>query len=320
MLRLLVVVLAASLLSGGMVSSAAQGNGAAPAAVQAKKKCKLVKKKVRGKVRKVRVCKKVKPKAKPAPSLPAKVSVTLDSAHAATASISAGSGGTLSAGSATLTVPAGAVAATTTVTMTPVTQLGGLGGKVLGAVQFQPDGLRFLKPVTLTFPVSSASGLKGFSYSGDGSDFHLYPVKVEGGKATLELVHFSGYGVGEQLPPPAVAKLRTQLNAVVKPAVQQAKGDAAYFEFALIRSWAFVIELASVPSGFVMLWDELQALVADIGAALRKFADDRHSKCVATHDIVGTGKDVKYALWLVFPAARAHAARAGTSRRNDLCA
>ena len=261
----LVLVWPARCCMGGAVSSAAQATGAVPTALDAKKKCTLVKKKVRGKVRKVRVCKKVKKKAKPkpAPSLPAKVSVTLDSAHAATASISAGSGGTLSAGSATLTVPAGAVAATTTVTMTPVTRLGGLGGKVLGAVQFQPDGLRFFKPVTLTFPVSSTSGLKGFSYSGDGSDFHLYPVKVEGGKATLELVHFSGYGVGEQLPSPAVDKVRKHLNSVVKPAVEQAKRDSAYFEFALIRTWEFVLEMAALPSaGFVELLGDLQALLS----------------------------------------------------------
>ena len=293
------------MLVGGVASSAAQVAGVMPAAVQAKKKCKVVKKKVRGKVRKVRVCKKVKPAKPAAPSLPSKVSVTLDSVHAATGSISAASGGTLSAGSATLTVPPGAVAAATTVTMTPVTRLGGLGGKVLGAVQFEPDGLRFQKPVSLTFPVSSTSGLKGFSYTGDGSNFHLYPVKVESGKATLELIHFSGYGVGEQLPPPAVVKLRQRLNSVVKPAVEQAKRDSKYFEFATFRAWEFVLELAALPTGeFVKFWDELQALEADLAVALRRLIDDQHQKCVDTHDIVQTAKHIRYALWLVLPLPR----------------
>lgn len=296
-LRLLAIVIAALLLAGGTVSSAAREAGAAPS-VSAKKKCKLVKKRVHGKIRKVRVC----TKPKPAPSLPSKVSVTLDSAHAATASISAESGATLTAGAATLTVPAGAVAQTTTVTMTPVSKLGGLKGRIAGAVQFEPDGLQLLKPVTLTIDVTSTSGLEAFTYAGNGTDFHLYPVKIEGGKATVDLIHFSGYGVGEGLPSPSVAKVRQFLTTVVKPAVEQATRDSRYFAFAAFRTWELVFEMVALSTDdFVKLYEDLQAVEADLGAALRKFADDQHSKCVETHDIVRTGKETEYTLWLVLP-------------------
>ena len=282
--------------------------GVAPA-VEAKKKCRFVKKKVHGKVRKVRVCTKVKPK--PAPSLPSKVSVTLDSAHAATAAVSADSGATLSAGAATLTVPPGAVAQATTVTMTPVSKLGGLKGQIVGAVQFKPDGLQFVKPVTLTIEVPSTSGLKAFTYAGNGTDFHLYPVKIAGGKATVDLIHFSGYGVGEGLPSPAVAKVRQFLTTVVKPQVAAAKSDSGQFAYAAFRTWELVLEMAALPTDdFVKLYPELLAVEADLGAALRKFADDEHMRCVETHDIVRTARDVEYARWLVFPLATLAGAQA----------
>jgi hypothetical protein len=283
--------------AGGSMATAAREAGTVPS-TDAKKKCKYVKKRVHGHIKKVRVC----TKPKPAPSLPSKVTVTLDSAHAATASISADAGATLTAGAATLTVPAGAVAQTTTVTMTPVSKLGGLKGRIAGAFQFEPDGLQLLKPVTLTIDVGSTSGLKAFTYAGNGTDFHLYPVKIEGGKATLDLIHFSGYGVGEGLPKPSVAKVRQFLTSVVKPAVEQAKGDSRYFTFAAFRTWELVLEMASLSKDdFVALYPDLQAVQADLGVALRKLADDQHRKCAETHDIVGTAKETEYTLWLVLP-------------------
>ena len=286
----------------GAVGSAATDAGQAGTvpSTDAKKKCKIVKKRVHGHIKKVRVC--TKPKPKPVPSLPSKVTVTLDSAHAATASISADSGATLTAGAATLTVPAGAVAQTTTVTMTPVSKLGGLKGRIAGAFQFEPDGLQLLKPVTLTIDVGSTSGLKAFTYAGNGTDFHLYPVKIEGGKATLDLIHFSGYGVGEGLPQPAVAKVRQFLTTKVKPLVEQAKGDSRYFAVAALSTWELLLEMAALPTDdFVELYPDFQAVQAELAAALRKFADDQHRKCAETHDIVGTAKETEYTLILVVP-------------------
>jgi hypothetical protein len=282
------------LLAAGTTTAAVHQAGATPLAV-AKKKCKIVKKKVHGRVRKVRVCKKVKPKPTPTPSLPASVSVTLDSAHAATASIGAADGGTLSAGGATLTVPAGAVAGATTVTMTPVAQVGGLRGHVLAAVQFAPDGLQFQKPVTLTIPVSSTNAVQGFTYGANGSGFHLYPVTVQDGKATFELVHLSGYGIGEELPPPAVDRLRKYLNTEVKPAVEKATHDSRYFVLAVIAADQFVLELVDLPSAeFRDFYPELKALLSDVAVALRLFADDQHLKCVELHEIVETAKELRY--------------------------
>jgi hypothetical protein len=298
-LRLLALVLVVSLLAGSVGSSTAQGTGAAPS-VEAKKKCKRVKRKVHGRTRTVRVCRKVRP----APTLPSKVSVTLDSEHAATASISAASGGSLTAGGVTLTVPAGAVSSTTRVTMTPVTRLGGLRGQVLGAVEFQPDGARLLKPVTLTIAVPSTSDLVAFSYAGNGGAFHLYPLKVDAGKATLELVHFSGYGVGEHLPGPSFASLLRQLNAEVKPIVKQAGENPAVFEQAVSRysTWKTEVDRLAAAKR-AKFTQSIHALEFDLAVALRVLASEQHDKCVGTHDVVGTGKAINHALDLLAAAS-----------------
>ena len=298
-LALLTAVCGGGFAANNLTSIDGARAGASPA-LQAKKKCKIVKKRVHGHIKRVRVC--TKPKPKPKPSLPSKVTVTLDSAHATTASIGADSGATLTAGAATLTVPAGAVAQTTTVTMTPVSKLGGVKGRIVGAFEFKPDGLQLVKPVTLTIEVPSTSGLKAFTYAGNGTGFHLYPMKVEGGKATLDLFHFSGYGVGDGLPKPAVAKVRQFLTTVVKPTIEQAKGDSRYFAVAALMTWELLLEMAALPTDdFVELYPDLQAVQADLGVALRKLADDQHAKCVETHDIVGTAKEMEYTLVLVVP-------------------
>jgi hypothetical protein len=274
--------------------------GAAPA-LQAKKKCKLVKKRVHGKVRKVRVC----TKAKPAASLPSRVSVTLDSAHAATASISADSGATLSAGPATLTVPAGAVAETTSVTMTPVTRLGGLRGQLLGAVQVQPDGLRLLRPVTLTIDVPSSSGVQAFSYARNGSDFHLYPLEVEAGKATLKLFHFSGYGVGERLPPPSVTSVQEWFT-LAKRAIDIAKRNptVSNYELATLHTVSALLHWGELPYAVKLKHEfhpSFKSLKNDLAVALRRLADAEHAKCVANHEIVETGKNLNLAYELARP-------------------
>ncbi|GEM_PF-6819710 len=165
-----------------------------------------------------------KPVATPSPSVPAATAslptasvaasatsnlglanVHTDDAHAATAAISA-DGGTVSATGAdtttyTLTIPAGALPGTTTISLYPVTGLTGLPtGAALGAaVQFLPDGLQLLAPATLT--IQLASGIPqpstGLAWKGDGAGIHARPAFVEGRTVTMQVLHFSGDGVGD---------------------------------------------------------------------------------------------------------------------------
>jgi hypothetical protein len=257
----------------------------APSAL-AKKKCTTVVKIVNGHKRKVRVCHTVKPKA-----LPTSVSVTLDGAHAATASVTADTGATLTAGRVTLTVPAGAVSAPTNITMTPVTRVAGLPGTVLGAVQFEPDGLQLLKPIELTFDVSTASGLGAFTYSGNGTEFHLYPMKVENGRATLELTHFSGYGAGQGLPPPSVARLRTELETFVKPQVLLATTNSGAFKDAVERyvSWKKEMSLLS-PRLRAQFAKSVGSFEDALAVGLKNVGDEYHSDCLKEHDLSGVAK------------------------------
>jgi hypothetical protein len=256
----------------------APASGQAPDEV-AKKKCKLVVKKVHGHKRKVRVC------SKPKRTLPTKVSVTPDPAHAASAPITAEQGGTITAGHATLTVPAGAVADTTTVTMTPVTKIGGLPGTVLAAAQFQPE-VPLLKPVTLTIDVSSTRGLKGFSYRGNGSDFRLYPLKIVGGKATLELFHFSGYGIGRALPNRSVAQLRHELNTLLEPKVLQAELHSGVFEEALSLYVDWYSDLLYLPRSQQDKFSrDINRLEASLAKGMKNFIDDLMDDCVSRHDL-----------------------------------
>jgi len=60
-------------------------------------------------------------------------------------------GGTISAGPHTLIIPPGAVLNPTTITMTAPTGLG------VNAVKFQPEGLRFVTPASLTMSYSNCS-------------------------------------------------------------------------------------------------------------------------------------------------------------------
>ncbi|HEX9415423.1 MAG TPA: hypothetical protein VF895_01810 [Gaiellaceae bacterium] len=256
----------------------APASSTAPVAA-AKKKCKVVVKKVHGKKRKVRVC----PKGK---TLPASVSVTLDRAHAAAAPISPDAGGTVKTGRATLSFPADAVVSTTKVTVTPVTHVGGLSGSVLGAVQLEPEGLQLLKPVTLTIDVSSTSGLKAFSYAGTGRDFHLYPLKLAGGKATLELFHFSGYGVGKGLPSPAVQRLRDRLNSLVELKVLQAETHSGVFEEALGVYLGWLHDVNGLPGDEAGKFArDVARLEASLAKGMKNFVDDYIDDCVNSHDL-----------------------------------
>ena len=126
-----------------------------------------------------------------------RVTPQVDPAHAVTATIGR-DGGTISAGSTTLTVPAGAL--TDPIAITLDTAHGPRGLAVRGRGQgarFAPDGLLFLKPAILSFPIPAGYGptdAHGFGFTGDGSDLHLTPPRFVGNRVELDVWHFSGAG------------------------------------------------------------------------------------------------------------------------------
>lgn len=138
-------------------------------------------------------------------SMSRSVKVTLDSGRSAGAVISA-DGGIISATAAdgsrfTLSFPVKSVLGAKEVTLTPVSAMEGLplSGRLVAAVQLEPEGLRLFKPATLTIELPDpvpAENLIGFAYSGSGEGFHLTSLEVSGATLTFQLMHFSGVGAG----------------------------------------------------------------------------------------------------------------------------
>ena len=153
----------------------------------------------------------------PSPKDAAAVSPVLDEARAVKQVISAG-GGQITATAAdgtrfTLVVPPQALLSEVEITMTPVAQVGQfpLSGGLAAAVQLEPEGLLLWEPASLTIepavPVPVPDQLS-FTWHERGERFHLYPLQVDPSSITMNLVHFSGYGVGrgtdaeaDELPP-----------------------------------------------------------------------------------------------------------------------
>lgn len=145
--------------------------------------------------------------AMPAPN-PLTVRASTDTAQSNSAVITI-QGGSLSATSAdgtqfTLTLPKDALLQDTKITLTPVTAVEGLplSGGLVAAVQLEPDGLELLRPGTLTMelpkPLPSNDLLTvGFTYAGNGQEFHLNPSSIQGQTITQTLYHFSGKGSGQ---------------------------------------------------------------------------------------------------------------------------
>ncbi len=135
---------------------------------------------------------------------PVKVSVRRDSLRTSSATVGPAGGTITAAGSDstrfTLTIPPKALDGDSTITMTPVSAIEGLplSGGLVAAVHFEPEGLRFNRPVELRIdppgdaPVEQQVGL---GYLGEGKDLHLYPLD-RGRALTMRLLHFSGYGIG----------------------------------------------------------------------------------------------------------------------------
>src|SRR5436190_1956077 len=105
----------------------------------------------------------------------------------------------ITAGGLTLTVPPGALVDTVHITLTPIASLRGtpLDSSVIGGARFAPDGLRFLKPASLTVPLPAgvAEGdVLGFAADGAGTNLHLTPSVVAAGVITVPIAHFSAAG------------------------------------------------------------------------------------------------------------------------------
>jgi hypothetical protein len=120
-------------------------------------------------------------------------------------------GGVITAGGVTLRVPPGALLDERTITVTPLSDVEGPPfEELLGGVQLEPEGLRFLIPASLELPLPagrSPAEIVGFGYTGDGSGFHLVPRQLTGGSIVLSVWHFSGMG--------AVAADPSQLEAML---------------------------------------------------------------------------------------------------------
>ncbi len=103
-----------------------------------------------------------------------------------------------------LAIPDGALWVTQTVTMTVVSAMPGLplSGGIAAAVDFQPAGLQFLKPATLTIEPASpipADRQVFLAYDGDGENIRLHPPiydRSNPARIAMLVSHFSGYGVG----------------------------------------------------------------------------------------------------------------------------
>jgi hypothetical protein len=148
------------------------------------------------------------------PGRPVNASVTLAGASAASATIGT-AGGSLQATGPNgtrylLTIPPNSLAQDTAITMTPLGGLSGarFAGKLVGGVQFAPEGLLLFRGATLTIsprhPVPARRQVP-FGYTGTGADVHIVPLAPAKGKIEIPLAHFSGAGVGNSPAGPAGA-------------------------------------------------------------------------------------------------------------------
>ena len=169
---------------------------------------------------------------------PLTVEPTLANDAAATEEFGAEAGGVLTATGSdgttyTLTIPSRALIEDVEITMTPVASIGDLdqhmSGGLKGGVALRPEGLRLFKPATLLIEPPSAIPLESqdaFTYEGNGTNFHLYPLDVDTEKISFNLLHFSDYGIGgateaerqllgQRLPPSREGQLEADVADVV---------------------------------------------------------------------------------------------------------
>lgn len=135
--------------------------------------------------------------------------------------------------STNLIIPDKALAAAEKISLKEITALDGApkGLEFVAGVEVGPDGAWLDQPAEIQITIPSdklEANLVGFSFSTDGKDFQLYPIKISDNIATLQLVGFSGYGILEltednatPTPPTTIEKQAKQYIAAI---VAEGKG------------------------------------------------------------------------------------------------
>ena len=154
-------------------------------------------------------------------------------------------GGTISATAAdgttfALSIPAGALLSDEEITLTPIASIDGLplsGGAT--AVHIRPEGLRLHQPATLLIQSPRPIATEGktstaFGFHRTGDEFHLYPATLEQNRATLQLMHFSGYGAGSGTDAEIASQRQRQPASAEDHAMQQLEANA---RFDVLAAW-----------------------------------------------------------------------------------
>lgn len=114
------------------------------------------------------------------------------------ASIGPADGGTVTFGEVTLTIPPNALAATTTITLSATGASPAGASRLSEVVTFEPAGLAFKTPATISFGFSGvAANAAVFWSSSDGATWEKLDTKVASGRATASIAHFSRGFVGD---------------------------------------------------------------------------------------------------------------------------
>lgn len=173
--------------------------------------------------------------------------VVLDAGRSASTVIGS-AGGTVTAASASglrydLVVPPLALDSAVTITITPLKAFNKLplSGGLVGAVEFQPAGLRFRAPATLTIKAAPAvpanQRLVGFSFGTGGDSVAVKPAAPGNGQVAVLVSHFSGAGV---------ALATVQDLAALPPAPNSAAQDTAFVTLAGLALPADAVAIAAV--------------------------------------------------------------------------
>jgi hypothetical protein len=305
-----------------LTATCAVGAVAAPSedTAVAKKRCHIVKKKVHGKIKRVRVCAKPKPKT-------LNVSVRTDKGRASSAVVGV-SGGTVSAEAAggtklTLAVPSGALSEDTTLTLTPVSSMVGLpkGLKLVSGVQFGPEGLAFAKPVTLTITTARGGVARGLAWFERGKDTYRYPSTRAGNEVRIRIAHFSGVAVAQgsaaaYLNVPSILwGLRARYTASIKPLLQRALSDDGLALFAVDEAfgWEREAELVGLAGDLAKERAEIRELLPKI---LQNALNKASERCAA-HDLTQAARMLKIERFAKLMGI--HIAGAGAIERATKC-
>jgi hypothetical protein len=168
------------------------------------------------------------------PAKALRLSLELDTAHSAQATIGP-AGGKISTKGAdgtlyTLEIPKKALINAAKISLTPLSKLSGMpfDGKTSHAVQIEPEGLYLYYDAILTItpakPIPLAQQLF-FGYQGDGRNVSLAIPDKKSKDIKLHLMHFSGYGVADGSAADTAA-IEGQLGGDARSALQSLTAEA----------------------------------------------------------------------------------------------